>query len=295
MSLPSLKSLQVFEAAARLGSFAEAAEAVHLTAAAVSYQIAQLEQRIGLMLFRRTSRGIVLTNKGQVFLTHVRAGLRQIQLGVEAIDSRDADILTISMSPSVAQLWFLPRMASFLHQHPTLDIRINATNRIVDLADSGVDLALRYGNGNWPAVVAIKLGHEWIQPLCSPRFKHNLKAEITSQSLAQLPLLHDDSLHWEDYFAHLGTAVECPLTKGPLFDDANVLLAAAEAGQGVALGRSLLAAELIASGRLVDLVGKPMQSPFSYYFVCESGREEEPKISAARAWLGAAFADCDHA
>ncbi|MEE8394177.1 MAG: LysR family transcriptional regulator, partial [Rhodospirillales bacterium] len=167
--LPPLNALRVFEAAARHLSFTRAAGELNVTQAAVSHQIKSLEERLGLSLFRRINRGLLLTDEGQTMLVPVSEALDLIAGALERLQSVESTgILTVSVLPSFAAKWLVPRLGRFTAANPDIDIRLSTTLELVDFVRDGVDIAVRYGRGEWPDLKTVKLMAEDIFPVCSP-------------------------------------------------------------------------------------------------------------------------------
>ena len=170
-SLPPLETFRFFEAAARHLNFTRAAEEMHVTHGAVSQRIKRLEEHLGMALFRRSGRSMLLTDEGRRLLERVRTAISEIAEGVEAIRSGTRDrILTISTLPGFAAYWLLPRLADFNEHHPDIEVNIRASLSLTDFTRDGVDMAVRFGAGAWPGLKSIKLFDEELVPVCSPAF-----------------------------------------------------------------------------------------------------------------------------
>jgi LysR family glycine cleavage system transcriptional activator len=166
-TLPPLKTFRFFEAVARHLHFTHAAEEMLVTHGAVSQRIKRLEQHLGTSLFRRSGRGVLLTDEGRRLLERVRTAISEIAEEVEAIRSGDRDrILTTSMLPGFAAYWLLPRLAEFIERHPDIEVNIRATLSLTDFIRDGVDMAVRFGPGAWPGLISIKLYDEELVPVC---------------------------------------------------------------------------------------------------------------------------------
>ena len=168
--LPPMNTLRAFEAAARLLSFTRAAEELHVTQAAISHQIKALETAIGVRLFRRLNRSLLMTEAGQRYLPVVRDALVALRDATEALTRQDeTGVLTVSTVPSFAATWLVPRLTRFRAAHPEIDIRISATDEIIDLERNGVDMGIRYGNDNHPGLRSNRLLNVEQFLVCSPR------------------------------------------------------------------------------------------------------------------------------
>ncbi|HKP58488.1 MAG TPA: transcriptional regulator GcvA [Polyangiales bacterium] len=281
--MPPLGALHAFEAAARLLSFKAAAEELHVTPGAVSQQIKLLEDRLGAQLFTRRARSIELTDAGRLLLSPAQQAFRMLADAVARIRASDgAQVLTVSLLPSFAALWLVPRLGTFRLRCPDVDVRISATPKVADLERDDVDIAVRCGLGNYPGLHVEHLLAEDLFPVCSPRLRKGLKKPA---DLAHHTLLHDETrTEWALWLQAIGLP-DLAATRGPSFSLWELALQAAVAGQGVALGRSALVTPYLESGQLVRPFQISTPSAFAYYVVCLPQRAQEPKIAAFRAWL----------
>jgi len=283
-TLPPLETFRFFEAAARHLNFTRAAEEMHVTHGAVSQRIKRLEDHLGKSLFRRSGRGMVLTDAGRRLLGRVRTAIHEIAEGVEAIRSGHGDrVLTISMVPGFAAYWLLPRLAQFIERHPEIEVNIRPTMALTDFSRDGVDMAVRFGPGTWPGLVSIKLYDEELVPVCSPAFRGG-RLPRTPPDLLKAPLLHDERQPWSLWFKAVGLSYR-DADQGPRYGDQSLLLAAAMGGLGVALARASLVRAELESGRLIQLFPQSVRTSYSYFIVYPRGSETLPKIQAFQAWL----------
>ncbi|MEE8533201.1 MAG: transcriptional regulator GcvA [Alphaproteobacteria bacterium] len=284
--LPPLNALRAFEAAARHLSFTHAAEELNVTQAAISHQVKALEERLGVQLFRRLNRALLLTDAGQAYLPPVRDAFDRLDEATERLFSHDSrGALTVSVLPSVAAKWLVPRLGRFRESHPDIDVRIDANMHLTDFSREDVDVALRYGGGKWPGLRADRLMTEDFFPVCSPALLEGPVPLRTPEDLRHHTLLHDDNrTDWTVWFLAAGIEGGDP-TRGPGFTDSSLVLQAAAEGQGVALGRSALAAVDLAAGRLVKPFDISLPATFAYYLVCPETTAERPKVVAFREWL----------
>ncbi len=279
---PSLRSLQVFEAAARCGTFTAAGEELGITQSGVSRQVSDLEAILGVDLFVRNGARLSVTPTGERLATQLADTFARTWSAV-ADARRSEQIVTLSMLPSVATRWFAPRLGSFMSHNPEIDLRITASRHLVDFASEGVDAAIRYSPGPTGNLEVTKLGIEIILPVCSPDYaqKHGLK---TPEDMQHATLLCGDIPEdWPAWFK----AAKCqqPPNMGPrLGDDAAILQAAVE-HQGVALGRSLLAADDIAAGRLMAPFDISLDASYAYWFVRPKTSAPSEAMIAVKAWL----------
>jgi len=284
--LPALRALQVFDAAARHLSYSRAAEDLFLTQSAVSHQIKALEAELGTRLFRRAGRAMLLTSEGQRFYTHIRDGLACFAKGVAIVRAGSGpQTLNISATPSIAAGWLVPRLSDFYYRHPDIEVNLRATIALADFDRDEVDLALRYGLGQWPGMHAEKLLSAAVFPVCSPHYRGG-KLPTKPTDLLQGVLLHVSGLPtWDEWFKSANVTLEGPL-HGPRFSDYMLAVQAAKRGQGVLLGREAFIAEKLASGQLVRLMRKlPSLRTFHYYIVYPQGLDLPRKARVFRDWM----------
>ena len=281
--LPPLHTLRTFEAAARHLNFSRAGAELHITHGAISHQMKALERDIGVALFERRSRGVALTEAGRQLAGTVRDGLDRIARGVAELRTRPLRALTISVLPAFATHWLIPRLADFNRQHPEIDINVRASQSLVDFAADGVDLAVRYGSGHWPGLVAVQLADEDIFPVCSPRFNDG-RLPKTLAELAQAPLLHTPLQPWDEWFRAVGAAVT-PSRRGMTFSETDLLLRAAIDGLGIALSRRMLAQPELDAGLLVRPVNLSVRADRSYFVVFPDSVEPSIRLLIFRDWL----------
>ena len=279
-SLPPMHTLRAFEASARLRNFTLAGEELHLTASAVSHQIRALEAFYGTALFRRQRHEVALTSAGERLLAVAQPLLEQLCAVGDALRARDAQRLSLTAPPSLVSRWLMPRLGGFLAAHPQVDFKLHATTALLDLDAEQADLAIRYGDGRWQGLKADKLFDESIFPVAAPAYAH--RHELVGEDFQAVTLLRDDFQTWERWFGTAG-----PAPAGPVYSDSALLLQAAEAGHGVALGRSVLVADAIAAGTLVRLGERVIDAPGAYYLVSSRDMTDTPAVSAFRHWLAA--------
>ncbi|GAB4178035.1 MAG: transcriptional regulator GcvA [Thalassobaculales bacterium] len=287
-SLPPLTALRAFEAAARQLSFTRAAEELNVTQAAISHQVKALEDWLGLPLFRRTGRSLLLTDSGAAYLNVVREAFDRLDEGTTRLLARDrAGNLTVSVLASFAAKWLVPRLGRFRDLHPEIDVRIQAFDALVDFAREDVDVAIRYGRGNWPGLAAVRFLTEDIMPVCSPRLVEGPRPLAEPADLRHHTLLHDYMREdWRMWLMAAGVQGIDP-TRGPSFSHSSMVLQAAIDGLGVALGRSALITDDLKAGRLVKPFELALHTDYAYYLVYPEGSGTRPKIVAFRNWLEA--------
>ena len=285
--LPPLNGLRAFEAAARHLSFTRAADELNVTQTAISHQIRALEERLGVRLFRRLPRGLVLTEEAQLYLPPIRHAFDQIAAATERLSrEQTGGVLTVSLLPSFAARWLVPRLGRFSAAHPDIDLRITASVDVVDFARDDVDVAIRRGLGNYPGLWVQRLFGESVYPVCAPALLEDPQGLKGPQDLRHHTLLHDDDTSgWRLWLERAGVEGVDP-NRGPIFSDSGMLLQAAVEGHGVALGRSVLVSADLETGRLVrPFAEASMPFQFAYYFVCPQTHAERPKVVALRDWL----------
>ena len=284
--LPPLNALRAFEAAARLLSFTKAAEELHVTQAAVSHQVKGLEEFLGIKLFRRMNRSLLLTDDGQAYLPPVNKSFDLLNRATRDLRNKDGSgRLTVSVMPSFAAAWLVPRLGRFRQLHPDIDLRIDPLPTLVDFTQGDVDIGIRYGRGKYPGLQSDRLFEEDIFPVCSPGLLDGEPPLIQPQDLAHHTLLHDDGHgDWRTWLLAAGVDDINP-ERGTIFSDSSMLIDAAVAGQGVALARSVLAADELAAGRLVKPFNLHLSRDFAYYVVYPTATAEQSKIIAFRDWL----------
>ncbi|MBS0341612.1 MAG: transcriptional regulator GcvA [Proteobacteria bacterium] len=296
MSAPSyLNALKAFEASARHQSFSAAGNELNVSSAAVGQLVRSLEDWLGVPLFIRTTSGrqrIVPTEAALTALPDIRAGFDRLSLGMAKLkESSSQNTLKLTVSPAFASQWLLPRIESFSAQDPDTDLLLDTNQRIVDFVAQRIDIGVRYGAGNWPGLVAEKLMEEAVFPVCSPAFFKKLNVR-TPIDLLDHTLIHDmtgDSnagyVTWETWFERVGVS-KAPVERGHRINNSAAVLQAAVDGQGIALARSVMACNDVASGRLVRLLPDLMVlSPLSYYAVYREECASKPRLMSFLAWL----------
>jgi len=285
--LPSTAALRAFEAAARLRSFTHTAADLGQTQGAVSHQIRELETRLGVKLFVREARGIVLTESGEIYLPFVKEALDRLRAGADALrPALEDSVLTVSCSPNFASKWLVPRLGDFLATHPDIDLRISASLQHVGFDGDGIDLAIRHGDGDWSHLDVTQLCRELLFPICSPHLMQP-GAVASIDDLAGYTLIHDrDRKGWTTWLTAVGAAMDrFDLQHGPVFSQTSLAIDAAVAGQGIALARSALAALDLDAERLIRPVRDAVPATFAYWIVCPKPHAKRPKIDRFRQWL----------
>lgn len=280
LSTVSLNALRAFEAAARHLSFTRAAAELSVTQAAISHQVKALEARLGVSLFRRTSRGLLLTDEGLALVpTLARAFEDMHRLLDQFAGGRRREVLTVSIIGTFA-VWLMTRLPAFEAAHPFIDLRLFTNNNRVDLAGESLDLAVRFGDGAWHGTDAVRLLHAPFAPLCNPRVAARLRAP---EDLAGVSLLRSYRVRdWETWLAAAG--VSGIVARGAQFDSSWIMVEAAIRGDAVALVPVAMFADELASGR----VSQPFPQTVdlgSYWLTRLISRSVTPAMSAFEAWL----------
>lgn len=287
-----LNALRAFEAAARHLSFTKAAEELNVTPAAISHQIKALEDYCAAPLFRRLTRALLLTDRGQAALPALREGFDMLAAASRQLARPVEDhILTVSAAPSIAGKWLVARLERFRVRHPEIDVRLDASNLVTDFDRDGVDLVIRYGAGSYPGLHVEPLFPISAFPVCSPALLETGPPLKVPGDLARHTLLHVDwtsqSATWPSWRMWLLAAgvQGVDAERGPRFNDAGFVIQTAIAGQGVALATDVLAADDLAAGRLVRPFEFTVPVDFGYFIVCPGDKAEIPKVAAFAAWL----------
>jgi LysR family transcriptional regulator, glycine cleavage system transcriptional activator len=290
--LPPLNALRAFEAVARHLSMKRAADELHVTPAAVSHQIKGLERHLGVALFRRLNRALLLTDEGQLCLPGVREGFERLAHAMDPLSARERRrVLVASVAPSFATRWLVPRLDRLAAAHPDLELRITAEMEMADFRRDDVDVGIRFGPGNYPGLRSDKLFSDTVMPMCNPDRVAGRAPPRKPADLVRYPLLHDDSLgkdaaaiDWASWLKAAGVDDPNP-HRGSHFNHSDHALQAAINGLGVVLGRRALAEGDMAEGRLVAPFELHLPLTFSYYLVCPELMADRPKVVAFRDWL----------
>ena len=290
MSAPvlPLRSLAVFEAAARLGSFREASDELGLTPSAVSHQIRELEARFAIRLFDRVGRGVLLSREGQSLYDEIREGFDRLRAAMAALPGRESqgrarDIVRVATPPSLASKWLLPQLPEFLARHPAIDIRVSAqSSRGFDVANT--DLAIIYGSvGNWRARAAPLL-QDAVQPLCAPSLIAANPVAAPSDLLAHtLIRTRGNAVSWDEWLRR--HRVRSGRIKAIQLDPSHMAIEAAVRGLGIVLESDVLTQEELASGRLVIPLPGLAVSALAYWLVTPHEEKGRASIAIVRAWL----------
>ncbi|MBZ6077771.1 LysR family transcriptional regulator [Microvirga puerhi] len=285
--LPSVGNLLAFEATARHGSVSRAAEELNLTQSAVSRQIQQLEDSLGVSLFSRTRQRVVLTDVGRMYATHVRNTLGELSDATrQAIALSGArGVLNLAVLPTFGTRWLIPQMPEFFERHP--DVTVNFGVRLVpfDFTADPFDAAIHFGQPHWPGALCDHLMDEECVPVCSPEYRRRERIEVP-EDLTRAILLQQStrSTAWAEWFASVGVPIGNAL-RGPRFEQFAMVAQAAVAGIGVGLIPHFLIADELASGRLTALFPQSLISSGAYYLVYPEPKAEAPLVRSFRDWI----------
>lgn len=290
--LPPLTALRAFEAAARLGSFSRAALELNVTAAAISHQVKTLEETVGVALFVRLPRGLRLTSEGRAYLPELSRGFDALARAGDSLRQADMDgTLTISVMPSLLQLWLLPRLSDFRQRYPMIDLHLRAEADQANFARDGVDVGLRYGMGKYPGLRTILFMQEEVFPIASPTLLSGRHPLRKWQDLRHHTLLHDFALlgnepwlGW-DVWLRAARLDDIDLERGLHFDNSAILYQACMDGLGVGIGRSALLTEALRAGRVVPLFDSRRPADYSYYVVAPESSADHPRVRAFMDWV----------
>jgi len=295
--LPPLTALRAFDAAARHMSFARAAEELHVTPAALSFQIKSLEDHLGTQVFRRLNRAVELTDAGRALAPGVADGFQTLAAAWRATErTMDHQTLTVTAGPAFTAKWLAPRLYEFAQAHPEVELRFSASLRRMDFARDAIDVAIRFGLGPDTGLFSVPLAEEWVCPVMTPAMAERFP---TPETLIDAPLIFDDSISflypkadWETWFRAMGIA--CAPTHGPRFSQADHALDAALAGVGVVLGRRALVVKDLDDGRLVAPFPIALDTGARFRFLCSDGAHTRPQVAAFLNWIIAEIAKTEH-
>lgn len=290
MKFPSLNALRAFESAGRHLNFSKAADELNVTPGAISQQIRILEEFLGTSLFRRRNRMIVLTDEGQVCLPLVSEGFARLTEAVVAVEKfRRNEPLTITSAPTFISKWLIPRLDKFKAKHPEIDVRIDASSRLVDFVNEDIDVGIRFGDGDYSDLDSVYLFSFELIPVCSPKLiEKNPLCKLSD--IGNYTLLHsqyDDDPSWPDWSMWLATAgiTDLDTSHGIYFHQSDMLLDAAIEGQGIGLVGEVLAANDIADGRLVQPFETRLPVRLCYHLVSSHQKARSAKVSAFKEWI----------
>ncbi|MDZ5698710.1 LysR substrate-binding domain-containing protein [Chelativorans sp. M5D2P16] len=285
LNLPPLASLRIFEAAARLGSYREAAAELNLTPSAISHGIETLQNWVGAPLFRREGRRLILTETAEDFLPYVSEGLSLIAVGARRVSPLEDDRrVSISAPPTLASQWLVPRLSRFQARHPEVKLLIDTSHRQVVFPLEDVDLAIRMGEGRWAGTDSTLLFREYLVPVASPAYRREIMRDgEVKWTEANIIHLRTASRDWEEWLARQSLAIE---SRGQFHVDMiSLAMDAAAAGLGIALAREPLCRSDIDAGRVETLGFAPLPIETGYWATVPSGREPRRDVKAFLSWV----------
>ena len=291
--LPPLNALRAFEAAARHLNFSRAADELTVTPGAVSQQIQNLEDYVGAPLFKRTPKGLLLTDAAQTALPALREAFDRLAEAASMLTAAvDGRRLTLTAAPSFAAKWLVPRLGSFEQKHPQVDVWLSAGLDLVDLSAGEVDVAIRYGGGRYPGLEVHRLIGETVIPVVSPEL-HAQTPLNDPRDLANHVLLHDGSPDpddscpdWTMWLAARGLK-SVDGARGPRFNQSSLVIEAAVNGRGVALAKRTIAQDDLDAGRLISPLQISTAVDFAYYLVHPKAKGRLPQVKAFISWIAA--------
>ncbi len=283
---PPLKSLRAFEAAGRHLSFTRAADELFVTQAAISHQIKALEEYLGLPLFIRRNRKLLLTDEGQNYWPKIRDMFEGLTIATEQLKSQlTGGPLTVSVVPTFATSWLIPRLSDFNKTYPDIEVRLKASDDTVDFLQENIDLAIYYEAGSHASLHSITLLNEQLTPLCSPSLLQGDLPLEKPEDLKDHNLLHDYSTEDWRRWLKLAGVKGVDLSHGATFSHTSMVQQAAIFGQGIAMGHLVLSQAEVLAGRLVQPFELMMESDLSYDLVCPIEYAERPKIKVFIEWI----------
>jgi len=286
---PSLTSIRAFEAAARLGSFAKAAQELDTTAASVSYHVRQLEKQVGVVLFRRHPQKVELTEPGQLIATEAMNAFAALRASFAMAADLDQSRLAITTLPTIGTSWLTPRLGRFRVKHPEIQFELDLSAEAQDLAAGRFDAAIRNGHGRWPGLRTVKLFPSIFMPLCAPSLQQAAAGLASPQRALDVPLLGRADW-WQKWYRTLGHP-EAPALKniGTNLSAEYLDITQAIAGDGIAIGSPILFRNEIDAGRLVPAHDLVVGDGRAFWFTVPVVRQDSHKIVRFRDWL------CDEA
>jgi DNA-binding transcriptional LysR family regulator len=285
--VPPMHALAAFEAAARLGGFAPAAEELCVTPSAVSHRIRQLETLLGTALFERAPGGVRPTTAGRLYLESVREAFDRLA-HAGGLLRPERERLRVSVPPTFARQLLMARLPEYLRAHPEVEMEVHLSIPLQDVLAEAADVEVRWGQGDYPSQVVDKLFDDTLVPLAAPAFVAARELHAPAD-LVRAELLRSPLLPWRPWFAAAGLAWPEP-ERGAVFNDLGMLFEVAAAGLGVAVGTRRLSAAWVETGRLVPLFGVAAAAPFTYYAVTTPVQARRAVVREFVAWLTETFA-----
>ena len=284
--LPPLNALAAFEAVARHRSFTKAAAELFLTHSAVSQRVTQLEKHLEVKLLARSRRGVELTAVGARYLESVRDALSTLALASDQFAENAPRQLRLGVLTVFASNWLIYRLRSFRRLHPNVDLDIQSSTALANVKTGEVDLAIRWGKGDWPGVESIKLFSDELVPVCSKPYLKEIGVPKSPADLERAVLLRHPFQPWKPWFEKAGLDWPEPV-HGPVFNDSALMLQAATDGHGIALGRRVLIEDLLVQGLLVKLFDISVSVEEAFYVVFAKQSLQRPEVAAFVDWIKA--------
>lgn len=287
--MPTINELRAFEAAARLRSISGAAHELGCSQPCVTHRIKALERRWATALFQRTTRSVEWTRETQAIYDRVRNALAELEaIAAEFTADTTKRQLTITLSPSLASSWLVPRLNSWRARHPDIELKLSATNRYVDLVKEGFDAGIRllpHGGAIEPGMASVKLADERLVVVAGPAYAARWAGGFDAANLMRASLIWQEGTdHWQRYFnAFLGAGVRPPA--GPTFNNADLAIRAATENQGVAIMREMLVVDALESGQLMLATEQAVECPDAYHFVAPRDKADKIPVREFRTWL----------
>lgn len=294
MRIPSTQALRALDSFARHGSVWRAADELYLTRSAVSHQLRLLERDLGFELLERVGKGVALTPRGRHYANDVRKALTVLGDATGRHAGKGVGgTFNISCTPGFASLWLCTHITAFQQQYPDVSLHIVTPRRLDDVSSPEVDMFIAFGDGNWPNRAVELLCEVEFTPLCSPALANRLGGLSKPADILRATLLH--LVDTEDWSRWLSLAkVENPNPDGGIiFSDMNLVMSAAIAGQGIALGDELTGRRALIDGRLVKPFERVIKSPRSYFLVHEHAKADHPVLDAFASWIRSQLTDPD--
>lgn len=290
-NIPPVNAVRAFEAASRHMQFQQAAEELGVTPAALSYQIRQLEEYLGIKLFRRLNRAVELTREGRMIAPAIVEAFEQLEQAFDLLKPDGEDnTLVISTGPAFSAKWLAPRLHGYLEENPDLDFRLSANLKLTDFERDGVDAVIRFGAGNYPGLYVEPLFEEISTPLISPSLFEKLGGKADESLFAHTTLIHDESLRfleagqWETWLTAMGyDGVDAK--RGVHYNHADHCIEAAVDEGGIVMARLGFAFREILAGRLIAPFRQVISAKGGFYFCCPPENLENEKVLDFLAWL----------
>lgn len=295
-SIESLNHLSAFEASARLGSFTNAAKELGVTQPAISQSVRKLENAIGTKLFHRRHRIITLTDAGEMLKNDVSQGFERILTTVKYLQNqRKGSHVTLSVSTAFANYWVVPRLQNFHELHPHIDLRVQTTDKDLDLAQEGISLGVWCGNGGWNGYTSTLIAKESLMAVASPSWiaKNPAITDLDALKAAQLINLEEpyrDRPTWTDFFRNFGIKYQ-DIGQGLRLNDYALVLQAVMAGEGISLGWEHVTRRLINAGLLAQINSWTWNSGKGFYLVWSDSTDLSDDAKSVRDWI---ISSCDH-